>query len=119
GLGNIFDAMIECPSVQELIDLGHLVPTKVYAPTTPDLTGVRVERGDYVETQLATVMDTPKLVGDVVTHWHRLAERRKTVVFATGVQHSVHLRDEFRRSNVLAEHIDGSTPPDEREAILA
>ena len=28
---------------------GYLVPSRVYAPSTPDLTGVRVERGDYVE----------------------------------------------------------------------
>ena len=54
-----------------------------------------------------------------MTHWHRLAEGRKTVVFATGVQHSMHLRDEFRRSGVWAEHIDGSTPIDEREEILS
>ena len=48
-----------------------------------------------------------------------LADRRRTVVFATGVQHSVHLRDEFRRSGVRAEHIDGQTPTLERDAILA
>ncbi len=41
------------------------------------------------------------------------------MVFATGVAHSVHLRDEFRRSGVWAEHIDGSTPVDERDEILA
>ena len=118
GLGNAFDVLVECPPVAELIALGHLVPTRVFAPTRPDLTGVRVERGDYVESQLATVMDTGQLVGDIVEHWLRLAERRKTVVFATGVAHSVHIRDEFRRAGVLAEHIDGSTPTDEREGIL-
>jgi DNA repair protein RadD len=118
GLGNVFDIMVECPSVQELIDLGFLVPTKVYAPSRPDLTGVRVERGDYVEKQLAEVMDRGELVGDIVTHWLRLAERRKTVIFATSVAHSVHLRDEFRRAGVLAEHIDGSTPLEERDGIL-
>jgi hypothetical protein len=53
GLGNAFDVMVECPPVQALIEQGFLVPTKVYAPSTPDLTGVRVERGDYVESQLA------------------------------------------------------------------
>ena len=119
GLGNAFDDIVECPSVQKMIDLGYLVPTKCYAPVTPDLKGVSVQRGDYVERQLAERMDQAQLVGDIVEHWHRLAERRKTVVFATGVAHSVHIRDEFRRSNVMAEHIDGSTPTDERDAILA
>jgi superfamily II DNA or RNA helicase len=119
GLGKAFDCIVECPPVQELIDLAFLVPTKVFAPTRPDLSGVQVQRGDYVEKQLAEVMDTGALIGDIVTHWHKLAERRKTVVFATGVAHSVHLRDEFRRSGVMAEHIDGSTPAEERDAILA
>jgi superfamily II DNA or RNA helicase len=118
GLGGIFNRLIECPGVGELIDLGYLVPTRVYAPSRPDLTGVRVERGDYVESQLAARMDKPKLIGDVVEHWHRLSEGRRTVVFATSVAHSVHLRDEFRLSCVLAEHIDGSTPTEERDEIL-
>ena len=119
GLGNVFDTMIECPSVAELIEDGYLVGTKVYAPSRPDLKGVKVERGDYVESQLASRMNTGALVGDIVTHWFRLSERRQTVVFATGVAHSVHIRDEFRRAGVLAEHIDGSTPAEERDKILA
>src|SRR5262249_13956573 len=80
GLGGIFELMIECPQVQELIALNYLVPTCHYAPTNPDLTGVTVQAGDWVETQLAERMDKPKLVGDIVSHWHRLAENRRTVV---------------------------------------
>jgi superfamily II DNA or RNA helicase len=119
GLGNVFDVLIEGPSVAELIAAGYLVPTVVYAPTRPDLTGIRVERGDYVESQLAECMDQQHLVGDTVEYWLKLAERRPTVVFATGVTHSLHIRDQFRAAGVLAEHIDGSTPVDERDAILA
>ncbi len=118
GLGNTFQTMVECPDVGALIAAGHLVPTRVYAPSRPDLSGVRVERGDYVEKQLADRMNKADLVGDVVSHWLRLAERRRTVVFATGVAHSVHLRDEFLRAGVLAEHLDGSTPAEERAGIL-
>jgi DNA repair protein RadD len=118
GLGGIFGTMIECPQVQELIEAEFLVPTRAYAPSIPDLTGVTVQAGDYVENQLADRMDKPQLVGDIVTHWHRLAEGRRTVVFATGVQHSIHIRDEFRKSGVSADHLDGSTPKDERDEIL-
>lgn len=119
GLGNIFEVIVECPSVEALIKAGHLVGTRVYAPSTPDLKGVKVKMGDYVESQLAARVDTDQLVGDIVSHWHRLAERRRTVVFATGVAHSVHIRNQFRDSGVVAEHIDGSTPADERDQILA
>jgi DNA repair protein RadD len=119
GLGGIFEEMIETPQVAELIELGHLVKSRVYAPVDPDLRGVDSRSGDYVEGQLADRMDQPKLVGDVVSHWHKFGERRKTVVFAVNVAHSIHLREEFCRSGVRAEHIDGSTPGDERDASLA
>jgi superfamily II DNA or RNA helicase len=119
GLGNVFEALIECPSVAELSEGGFLVGTKVYAPSQPDLKGIRVERGDFVESQLSKRVDTDQLVGDIVEHWLRLAGRRRTVVFATGVKHSIHIRDEFRRAGVLAEHIDGSTPTEERDRGLA
>ena len=118
GLGRLFDAMVECPAVAELIEQQFLVPTRVFSPSIPGLEGVRVRKGDYLEGELAEVMDLPKLVGDVVTHWHRLGENRKTVVFATGVEHSIHIRDEFRRSGVWCEHIDGTTPKEERREIL-
>jgi superfamily II DNA or RNA helicase len=119
GLGNAFQSLVECSGVAELTRLGYLVPVQIFAPVRPDLSAIRIERGDYVESQLAQRMNTAPLVGDIVSHWHRLAEQRRSVVFTVNVAHSVHIRDEFRRSGVLAEHIDGSTALDERKAILA
>jgi superfamily II DNA or RNA helicase len=119
GLGNIFEHLVECPSIAELTRLKFLVPVTTFAPSRPDLTGVRIERGDYVESQLAQRVNTVELVGDIVEHWHRLGEGRRTVIFTVNVAHSVHIRDEFRRSGVLAEHVDGSTPLHERKRILA
>jgi DNA repair protein RadD len=111
--------LIECPQVAALIEQGHLVRSRVYAPVEPDLKGVRTVAGDYVESQLAERMDGPKLVGDIVTHWHKFSEHRKTIAFTINVAHSIHLHDEFARSGVRVEHIDGSTPKDERDAVLA
>jgi superfamily II DNA or RNA helicase len=119
GLGSIFTTMIEAPQIPILTKLGWLVKSRVYAPITPNLRGVHVRHGDYVEHELAERMDNAKLVGDIVTHWHKFGERRKTVAFACNVAHSLHLRDEFVRASVRAEHLDGTTPDDERDAILA
>jgi DNA repair protein RadD len=64
-------------------------------------------------------MNRAHLVGDVIVQWHRLAERRRTIVFAVDVGHSVSIRDEFVKAGVRCEHLDGSTNKDERKAILA
>jgi DNA repair protein RadD len=120
GLGNTFEAMIECPQIGELISLEHLVKPKIFAPAPPDLRGVEVaSTGDYQINQLSARMDTDALVGDVVEHWLRHAERRRTVMFAVDIAHSVHIVRELVKSGVKAEHLDGSTPQTEREAILA
>ena len=117
-LAGDFDTIIECPQVDELIRLEHLVQPIYYAPTTPDLKGVHSRAGDYVESELAQRMDRPQLIGDIVGHWLTYGERRKTVAFAVNVEHSIHLRDEFVRHGVKAEHIDGSTPKADRDAVL-
>jgi DNA repair protein RadD len=118
GLGGIFTKIVEAPQVAQLIERGCLVKTRVYAPIDPNLRGVDTQNGDYVVSQLGDRMNTGKLVGDIVTHWLKLGERRKTVAFAVDVAHSIHIRDEFIRAGVRAEHIDGKTPKAERDEIL-
>jgi len=118
GLGNVYEHMECCPHIGELTEMGYLVPVKYFVPTKPDLEGVRITAGDYNEKDLAQRMDKPELVGDVVENWARIAPGRQTIVFASGVQHSMHIRDEFRKAGVKAEHIDGSTEHGERARIL-
>jgi DNA repair protein RadD len=119
GLGGHFTKIVEAPQIAELIVEGHLVRSRVYAPVRLNLKGVHTRHGDYVEAELAGRMDTPKLVGDLVSHWIKFSERRRTVVFAVNVAHSLHICTEFQSCGIRAEHLDGGTPIDEREAILA
>jgi superfamily II DNA or RNA helicase len=118
GLGNIFDVMLQAPQVGELIEQGYLCKLRIFAPPPPDLRGVGISQGDYVINQLSDRMNTDVLVGDFVLHWLRHAERRRTVVYAVDIKHSVHLAEEMRKSEIKAEHLDGTTPQTEREAIL-
>jgi DNA repair protein RadD len=118
-LGNFFAELIEGPQIPELIAQKYLVRTIYYAPAEPDLCGVETRQGDYVINQLSDRMNRDDLVGDIISNWHKLAQRRKTLVFCVDVAHSVHVKDEFLKSGVRAEHVDGSTPKPERDAILA
>jgi superfamily II DNA or RNA helicase len=118
GLGDLFDELIIGPQVAELQKTGHLTPVKYFAPASPNLRGITTRNGDYAVNELAERMNRAHLVGDVVTQWHRLAERRRTIVFAVDVGHSVHIRDEFVKAGVRCEHLDGTTDKDERKAIL-
>lgn len=116
--GALFEELVSAATVRELIDQGFLLDVEVYAPAEPDLTGVKIVAGDYAESQLGNAVDKPHLVGDIVTHWLRLAKGTPTVVFATNQAHSRHIVEQFLRVGVAAEHIDCYTPDDERQLIL-
>lgn len=118
GLGQVYQAMVQCPSVADLIKAGYLVQPKYYAPTIPDLAGVRTTAGDYNKGDLERAMNTSELVGDVVSNWMRIARNRQTIVFTSGVQHSIHLHREFELHKIKAAHIDANTPMDQRLRII-
>lgn len=119
GLDDIFSDMIVVETVPNLIDRGYLVKPDCYAGPTADLTGVRIKRGDYDEQQLAQAMDKPKLVGDIVATWMRLARGRQTVAFASSVAHADHIAAEFRAAGVSAAMVSGETKKADREAVIA
>jgi superfamily II DNA or RNA helicase len=102
GLDDIFQDMIVVETVPNLIEQGFLVKPVCYVGPTADLSGVRTKRGDYDERQLATVMDKPKLVGDIIENWKRLARGKPTAVFAVNVAHADHIAAEFRAAGVSA-----------------
>lgn len=118
GLGNLYDYMVLAPSIAELIGMGFLVQPKYYAPTIPDLTGVHIRRGDYVEGELNEIMDHREAVGDIISNWLRICPDRQTIVFASGVRHSMHIAEQFCENGIRAEHVDGETDSGERDAIL-
>ena len=118
GLGQIYDTLVEGPTIAELIDQGYLVQPRYFSGKAPDLKGVRVQAGDYNNKQLGERVNTVELVGDVVENWARLAQGRPTIVFSVNVAHSMALAENFQAVGIRAEHVDGRTDNSERAEIL-
>lgn len=118
GLGASFDELVAVAQVSELVRDGWLVPVEIYAPHVPDLRELRRKNGDYDVDELAKLMDTKSLVGDIVAHWQKLAENRPTIGFAVNVKHSKHLVRRFVEAGIAAEHLDGDMSDTDRKAVL-
>jgi superfamily II DNA or RNA helicase len=121
GLGDLFAEMVVVCQPRYLIERtpAVLVSPRVFAPVTPDLGGVKVDKGDFEQAAIQKLMATVASVDEIIRNWRRYADGRLTVAFAAGVAHSLMIRDAFRAAGVAAEHIDGTTHPMERERILA
>tara|TARA_Y100000361_G_scaffold153606_1_gene175860 strand:- start:356 stop:1843 length:1488 start_codon:yes stop_codon:yes gene_type:complete len=118
GLGDVYQKIIECSNIKELTDNKFLVPSRIIAPTLPDLKGIKITAGDYDAKMLNKRMNVPKLVGDLVEHWNLYANDRPTVVFATSIAHSKYIANIFRQNGIPAGHIDGEMKETEREKQL-
>lgn len=117
GLGTVFDEIVECIPTHELIDKGFLVPAIYYAPSKPDLKNIGIVAGDYNQKQLGQRVNQPKLVGDILENWLKLAEGKKSIIFATNVKHSKHIRDRFTNYGINIAHIDAHTKDEDRQDI--
>lgn len=119
GLGLHFTRLVRGPSIAELVEQGYLVGFRAYGPSEPDLRGVRIKAGDFVESDLADVMSAKEVIGDVVSNWERLGDNRSTIVFAVNIAHSTSLVDAFCAAGHAAAHIDCHTKEPDRERIYA
>lgn len=108
------DHIVCGPSIVELQQQGHLVPTRLYGVESPDLAGIPMSRGDYAQGALETAYRGTRLVGQVAENWQKLCAGRRTLLFASGVDHSKECRDALLRAGVRAAHVDGGTPEAER-----
>lgn len=114
-----YDASVVVATPEELRSQGFLCGYQGFSYNTPDLTEVKTTAGDYNEKQAASAMRAPGLVGNVVEMWLQHASHLSTVVFNVTVEHSKEVTAKFREAGVKAEHLDGTTSLEEREAILA
>lgn len=117
GLGKQFDDLIRPTTMTELIAAGFLSPFRVFAPSKPDLTGVKIVAGDYHEGQLEDRVSAPGLVADVVKTWLEKAGNQPTLCFAVGRNHAKLLADQFTAAGVATAYIDAYTPREQREHI--
>lgn len=118
GLAGFFQKMVVGPTVGELIAGGYLSPYRYFAPSSPDLSGVHSRMGDFVQREVAAVMDKPRVTGDVVAHYRRLAMGRRALMFAVSIEASHRLVASFNAEGIPSEHVDGETPAEQRDRAI-
>ena len=63
--------------------------------------------------------DKREVYDGVIDKYRKFAGGRKAICFNVNVTHSLTMRDEFLSAGISCEHVDGTTPIEERSAILA
>lgn len=120
GKGLPFEDLVFDASIKDLIQAGYLSPLVSKDGGAPDLHGVRVRQGEYVQSELESVMADERLVQNAVKEIIRYGHDRKAwLLFASGVKHACMLSEALKAHGVEAPVITGDTPDAERKTVVA
>lgn len=125
GLGRhcdgVMDAMIEGPTMRELINRGFLTEYRIFAPPSDlDMSDVTISAntGEYSAKKLKKAVQQSHLVGDVVEHYLRIAPGKQGVTFATDVETATDISRQFNDKGVKSEVVSAKTPDKVRAEII-
>lgn len=121
-LGAAFDCLILGPSIRELTSAGMLVGLRIF--NTPIASSKELQAlpkdtdNDYQAGALGTLLSRPKLVGDVLENWLKIARGKRTLLFCVNKAHGGALLTEFLRQGIKAEMITDRDDEVTREDVL-
>ncbi|TNG94851.1 DEAD/DEAH box helicase [Pasteurellaceae bacterium USgator11] len=121
-MGQHYETLIKPTTMRELIACGSLSDYEFYAPSVPNLSGVKKTATaygyDYSETALSDIMGDSVLVGNIVQNWLKHGNNLPTICFCVNVKHANHIVIQFQKSGIAAEVMIADTPKDERDLII-
>lgn len=123
GLGKIFETVIIGATVRSLIEHGHLVRPRYFAPRMGEieqaLAAVSMQAGDFAIAELSKAMRGKAILGDVVGEWKKRGEDRQTLAFCVDKAHALDLAAQFNHAGVMAAVILDDTSDEDRARLLA
>lgn len=106
--------------ITDLIADGFLSPLVSRAGERPDLSGVKMRGGEYIEGELAAAMQADGLVErTVVDLLARAVARKAGIVFCVNVAHAEAVLEALQSRGEVAALIHGGTAKSERAALIA
>ena len=117
----LYERLFTVANNSDLRKCGAHVSAFHFAPDEPELGHIgRTAVGEYLQGEVVKRMMIETIYGRVIKHYRLYnPEGRPTILFAPGVKESRWFVEQFMKQGITAAHIDASTPPEERKAILA
>lgn len=116
----VVDAMVLGPQMRELIDMGALTDYEIVCPPTDfDMSKLKEGEEDYTRQSLKEAANSsPKLVGDIVENYIKHAYGKRTVCFATDVETSGKIAQQFNEWGIPAASISADTDSAVRDDVI-
>ncbi|MBZ9622868.1 DEAD/DEAH box helicase [Clostridium sp. FP2] len=119
-LSSVFSNRIYTRDILTMIEEKYLCEPKVIQVSTKtSLAGVKTVAGEFNQRQLELCVDNSERNDLIVKAYKKIAiDRKYTVVYCAGIEHSVNLAAEFQRNGISCGSIDSTLSREERTNII-
>jgi len=115
-LAQLYSNLVRGPTIAEMIEMGSLVPFRIFAPTSQiDLTGVALQGGEFKASDVHE--QAVVITADIVLNWAKNGEGRPTIAFCANINHADELAQEFRQSGIKAAAIHSRIDAEDRREL--
>ncbi len=116
------DVLFEGVKNSELIRDGYLLPTRVFAPSEPNIKGIRLKNGEYTPGPLGRRVQEVTCFADLFNEWAPFADRQ-TIVFSPSIAYAnglVHpeFGDSFNARGIDAKALSSKLSRKECDSII-
>ncbi len=118
GLSEIYNSLIEGPSIPDLIRNGYLTDLEYYAPPLDGLRDLKFKGTEADEEQLEELLQRRKIYGQVVDHYERHGKGKAALIFCRSVKSAHQTAERFRDRGHKFKAIDGTMSDKEISSIL-
>lgn len=117
---NYYEDIVCGIDIPDLIKMGNLAQNATYAAKDAvNRNALNVVGGEFDTGQMALEFSKPKYIKNAVKIYAEKANGTKAIVFNVNIEHSILVNQAFINAGYDSKHFDGTTPENEREAILA
>ncbi len=119
GFKDIYDEMVEGPTIQWLIDHHNLAPYRWFSIPLIDRAKVDFKNMTREAESSAKLFESDATIqGDIIGNYKKYANGGQAIVYAPTIEVSKLIVKWFNDSGIYAVHADGKTPTKERDLIM-
>lgn len=116
GLGKLYDALVNVTTTNRLIEQGYLAKYRIFAPSEPNMDGVKVKGGEWDEKEASK--RAMEVVGDCVAEYLKHGNGKKFICSAVDTAHVEELHRQFMAAGVMCATYTYKVSDDERDQIV-
>lgn len=113
-LGDVWETMVEGPSMRSLIEQGNLASYRAFSPRLVETAGLHRRKGDYIVGELEDLMTGRAVLANTVRHWAAVARHKRTIAFSPSIRSAHLLAGEYRARGISCVALDGDSSDDTR-----